>query len=120
VHDKHTESTSNWSHTRLDAHPITEVYSRERAKGWRACCAGDGDPAAIADPRLSRGPAAIADPRLSRAPASIHRRAGRVVERVVRRVVAAATGGRPDRKSTRLNSSHVKISYAVFCLKKKT
>src|SRR5439155_461449 len=27
---------------------------------------------------------------------------------------------RPDRKSTRLNSSHVAISYAVFCLKKKT
>src|SRR5690606_41582598 len=26
---------------------------------------------------------------------------------------------RRDRKSTRLNSSHVKISYAVFCLKKK-
>src|SRR5690606_41638786 len=30
--------------------------------------------------------------------------------------VIAADG---DRKSTRLNSSHVKISYAVFCLKKK-
>src|SRR3712207_8882134 len=30
---------------------------------------------------------------------------------------AAAT--RPDRKSTRLNSSHANISYAVFCLKKK-
>src|SRR5690242_21419335 len=28
-------------------------------------------------------------------------------------------GGR-DRKSTRLNSSHMSISYAVFCLKKKT
>src|SRR5262245_62188368 len=27
---------------------------------------------------------------------------------------------RPDRKSTRLNSSHLGISYAVFCLKKKT
>src|SRR5690606_40128551 len=27
--------------------------------------------------------------------------------------------GVEDRKSTRLNSSHVKISYAVFCLKKK-
>src|SRR5690606_40937411 len=27
--------------------------------------------------------------------------------------------GLRDRKSTRLNSSHVKISYAVFCLKKK-
>src|SRR5262245_62481298 len=26
----------------------------------------------------------------------------------------------PDRKSTRLNSSHLGISYAVFCLKKKT
>src|SRR5574342_971413 len=26
---------------------------------------------------------------------------------------------RPDRKSTRLNSSHHRISYAVFCLKKK-
>src|SRR5438874_7821318 len=30
-----------------------------------------------------------------------------------------AYGGYPDRKSTRLNSSHVEISYAVFCLKKK-
>src|SRR5437667_3640254 len=31
----------------------------------------------------------------------------------------AATAGRADRKSTRLNSSHITISYAVFCLKKK-
>src|SRR5262245_66620545 len=29
-------------------------------------------------------------------------------------------GGAGDRKSTRLNSSHLGISYAVFCLKKKT
>src|SRR3712207_7314859 len=29
-----------------------------------------------------------------------------------------ATPGRLDRKSTRLNSSHANISYAVFCLKK--
>src|SRR5690606_41437341 len=36
-------------------------------------------------------------------------------------VVAKPVGTRMprDRKSTRLNSSHVKISYAVFCLKKK-
>src|SRR5690554_7383564 len=34
-------------------------------------------------------------------------------------VVQAAWRGQPDRKSTRLNSSHVRISYAVFCLKKK-
>src|SRR5438477_9606925 len=34
----------------------------------------------------------------------------------------AGLGGRRvgDRKSTRLNSSHMSISYAVFCLKKKT
>src|SRR5690606_39579663 len=30
-----------------------------------------------------------------------------------------STGAGSDRKSTRLNSSHVKSSYAVFCLKKK-
>src|SRR5689334_25181197 len=33
--------------------------------------------------------------------------------------VIEAEGGRVDRKSTRLNSSHSSISYAVFCLKKK-
>src|SRR2546430_4007680 len=32
---------------------------------------------------------------------------------------ASAAGGTRDRKSTRLNSSHSQISYAVFCLKKK-
>src|SRR5690606_42024603 len=33
--------------------------------------------------------------------------------------VVSAEIATTDRKSTRLNSSHVKISYAVFCLKKK-
>src|SRR5690625_7068526 len=33
---------------------------------------------------------------------------------------AQGTGHSADRKSTRLNSSHVAISYAVFCLKKNT
>src|SRR3712207_7010477 len=32
----------------------------------------------------------------------------------------AEPGSKKDRKSTRLNSSHANISYAVFCLKKKT
>src|SRR5690606_41513157 len=40
-------------------------------------------------------------------------RGGRAADQRRRRV------GALDRKSTRLNSSHVKISYAVFCLKKK-
>src|SRR6266481_1699866 len=35
------------------------------------------------------------------------------------RVLAYSTGAQGDRKSTRLNSSHSSISYAVFCLKKK-
>src|SRR5690349_2823427 len=41
-------------------------------------------------------------------------RVGRLSEDAVVEFFAA------DRKSTRLNSSHVEISYAVFCLKKKT
>src|SRR5690606_40140947 len=32
-------------------------------------------------------------------------------------IIKSAASGILDRKSTRLNSSHVKISYAVFCLK---
>src|SRR3712207_7786654 len=35
-------------------------------------------------------------------------------------LLAAARFDSGDRKSTRLNSSHANISYAVFCLKKKT
>src|SRR5690554_7695204 len=51
----------------------------------------------------------------------------RMIFRTMQKLIGA---GRPidvvtlseelDRKSTRLNSSHVRISYAVFCLKKKT
>src|SRR5256885_5005275 len=56
-----------------------------------------------------------------------HGREGSVRELPSRRVHArGARGGRlsvepvhQDRKSTRLNSSHLVISYAVFCLKKK-
>src|SRR5690606_40110858 len=45
-------------------------------------------------------------------------RRSRDAHRAARDVVEPAHAER-DRKSTRLNSSHVKISYAVFCLKKK-
>src|SRR2546429_1505452 len=46
---------------------------------------------------------------------------GRLPRRLqgIRRDVAAGDPGSRDRKSTRLNSSHGYISYAVFCLKKK-
>src|SRR5207302_10044430 len=62
-------------------------------------------------------------------PAGAHSASGGRVRRAAHRASVQAGGsarhlardhvaGR-DRKSTRLNSSHVKISYAVFCLKKK-
>src|SRR2546427_4421450 len=38
---------------------------------------------------------------------------------ITSRAVDRLQRGRRDRKSTRLNSSHSQISYAVFCLKKK-
>src|SRR5947207_9823516 len=46
-----------------------------------------------------------------------HEGAG-VVEAVGANVTAVSEGDAVDRKSTRLNSSHTVISYAVFCLKK--
>src|SRR3712207_6889442 len=52
-------------------------------------------------------------------PARLSRRPGR---QALLRAEQELRPGRPglDRKSTRLNSSHANISYAVFCLKKKT
>src|SRR5688572_31540180 len=51
---------------------------------------------------------------------SQHRRARRGTRRLHQERPAAGSGiGSQDRKSTRLNSSHSQISYAVFCLKKK-
>src|SRR5947209_17312267 len=49
---------------------------------------------------------------------SLEELAGETV-RIVERGEYEAPSGRRDRKSTRLNSSHANISYAVFCLKKK-
>src|SRR5690606_39325636 len=54
---------------------------------------------------------------------NINRRASmgeRVLSGLLRCGLCGRSGNvKQDRKSTRLNSSHVKISYAVFCLKKK-
>src|SRR5690606_39458264 len=55
--------------------------------------------------RAGRGRWARAARRRSRTPAN--------------QAASSGSASRRDRKSTRLNSSHVKISYAVFCLKKK-
>src|SRR5690606_39478156 len=50
-------------------------------------------------------------------PMAVH--AGHVLDAVTSVPTLPAALEDVDRKSTRLNSSHVKISYAVFCLKKK-
>src|SRR5688500_20404528 len=92
--DSHTAGSSALS--LHDALPI----SRGAARGARAAAA------------LGRG---------GRGDARGGRRGGRRGEPEVRQVDGAAHHrhfGR-DRKSTRLNSSHLVISYAVFCLKKK-
>src|SRR3712207_7122805 len=59
-------------------------------------------------------------------PGLVHRQVGDVAELVRLHAdrfddlrVRVAEDRRRDRKSTRLNSSHANISYAVFCLKKK-
>src|SRR2546429_6854003 len=79
-----------------------------------------------AKPRRRRDRIRQPGPRARTQPAGLRcRRAGDRGLAPRRRVVGAGAGrgpGRPpggDRKSTRLNSSHGYISYAVFCLKKK-
>src|SRR3712207_7594305 len=68
-------------------------------------------------------PAGEHPPARPRGGRALHR-GGPVVHRLLRPGGVAADphgagGQRRDRKSTRLNSSHANISYAVFCLKKK-
>src|SRR3712207_9023178 len=74
---------------------------------FRSYC-GSGGSAAVPRRPASEGGCA------SQAPARASAPRDRVLELIETRLHLA------DRKSTRLNSSHAKISYAVFCLKKKT
>src|SRR5690606_42161194 len=95
---------------RSTAFPYTTLFRSGRGRA-----SGDGDPGPLRQPA----------PR----PARPARRGGRDrLRRARRRRGTRAAGARGglgaapaplDRKSTRLNSSHVKNSYAVFCLKKK-
>src|SRR5436309_15878265 len=66
------------------------------------------------------GPGTLRDDPPPVLPAGVHVAAGGTLGLGLRGPPPGARSPRPrDRKSTRLNSSHVKISYAVFCLKKK-
>src|SRR5688572_32153343 len=77
-------------------------------------------------PRIPGGAAVVASQRsgvtirCGGEPAAVPRRPGqRRGVGATRRVAHRLVGRNQDRKSTRLNSSHSQISYAVFCLKKK-
>src|SRR5438874_9999961 len=77
--------------------------------------------------RAGRGPRRSHPARQRRRRAALRRAARRLVGHEVAELPMRVLGEdgtpfreRSDRKSTRLNSSHVEISYAVFCLKKKT
>src|SRR5690606_41289768 len=86
----------------LSLHDALPISCRAR---WTGGCRGPLD-------RCPAYPAVAATTRLERtSPASSPR---------LRMHGQASSSRSLDRKSTRLNSSHVKISYAVFCLKKKT
>src|SRR5207249_5501073 len=94
----HPSSTSEiYTLSLHDALPISflrQEQRRARIPGWRSASpfgAPRSHPAAGPRPRLEESHSWFRDP------SAPHR----------------------DRKSTRLNSSHVSISYAVFCLKKK-
>src|SRR5690606_41894033 len=77
----------------LSLHDALPISARAGGAAWSA----------------ARSPAAPAPPAPCSSPSS----------RSARSPPRSASWATRDRKSTRLNSSHVKISYAVFCLKKK-
>src|SRR5690606_17686789 len=92
----------------------------------RTQLAGTGDlcarPADLSARQQPQGPGRVRRRRLAEIVhqhAALVGGAGAAVQALVQGGEAAHQSSSPDRKSTRLNSSHVKISYAVFCLKKK-
>src|SRR5204863_8163251 len=92
-------------------------FPTRRSSDLRAVRAGDGGGARVGGRVVAQAghrAAGRADAHL--APAHAHERADL---RLPLRASGQPARVREDRKSTRLNSSHVEISYAVFCLKKK-
>src|SRR3712207_7990831 len=96
-----TATTEIYTLSLHDALPISLLAKRMDVapEGWREAAGvfGDDTPRSVAD---------------------IHDDASRTQVREWKRAQKAAHKDK-DRKSTRLNSSHANISYAVFCLKKK-
>src|SRR3989454_12855646 len=101
--------------------PYTTLFrSVLRGSRWSVLCFAPrtgrkkGDPALPADDRRGQPRGAVRAARRG----AVEETPG--TERRFARAMRPGLGGaRRDRKSTRLNSSHLVISYAVFCLKKK-
>src|SRR5207253_10650387 len=88
----------------LSLHDALPIYpaAKRRARNAHLCRDGRGQEHDQAAHQISSTPPA----------------GGAAAARCLKRSFPSCRGSR-DRKSTRLNSSHVAISYAVFCLKKK-
>src|SRR4051812_49849862 len=90
-----------------DQTKLPDVVVRVAGGDARSGCDPEADTSGSANQRLGR--VVVTDPGI-----------GAVDGGVPARVpVETPPSTAPDRKSTRLNSSHMSISYAVFCLKKK-
>src|SRR5690606_5497811 len=125
------------------ARPAAILSSRigSSGEGWLvACISSAGDPTGVDDQFLARHKSRFVGRQIEVSVGDVHRIAG--VRRKRREILdvihhglvglesgifhhagvnsARMDGIDQDRKSTRLNSSHVKISYAVFSLKKET
>src|SRR5690625_5942655 len=92
-------------------HLVNRVFQAMVAKRFFVRCRSAVQPAHPAVPGVAQHLAV---------PAAAHRAAGDAPCPVRAAALPVATLPSADRKSTRLNSSHVAISYAVFCLKKKS
>src|SRR5207249_9622643 len=107
--------------------PEQEVLQRQRCAGRGVALAGvmrflDERVVGVEAPEQLSSPRhdAIEDVDPDREVCRVDERTAPIFNQPTRRgLLPMPPGGALDRKSTRLNSSHVSISYAVFCLKKK-
>src|SRR5690606_24258275 len=118
--------------TRLSGGPVIELgipdreARQEEVRRWLGPAASDGD---LVEYLASRQASSLREVQqlVQRVEAAADERgvpltlenARRILDGDPSQQVRPPRRGSGDRKSTRLNSSHVKISYAVFCLKKK-
>src|SRR5947209_14642497 len=89
------------------------------SKVWLITGSGNGLGRDIAEAALAAGDSVVAGARRTEELAPLVAQYGERVKPVKLEVRDEAAAKAADRKSTRLNSSHANISYAVFCLKKK-